>query len=350
MSHAAGTFLILAAFLSSASSRLMNVTIDDILGDEKNGQKPRYYPDGWTPRSAWKGTWHDRSTFVGEDPSTVSIDFNGTRIYVFFILFNDINLYMNTRLHFTLDGFSDTSKNFLHLVDPAGAKYLYNQLVFDSRDLEPGNHTLNIYSVSIGNMGSTALFDYAVYTAEVDGGPPLFATQTVDPASPASNRSASHAVSTTPSRSTPAVVPTSPQTGNGENPSHSKVATGASVAGALVAALLLVALGWIYIRQRRLRRRQEPTQVMSEEQSTDTASIEPFRAHLLQSDSVVAKRGAKEPEGKAMLAPQLSPVRSNDDSAQLRSELSWVRDELERVRRSSEPPEYTNAGRGAVVP
>ncbi|EJD35786.1 hypothetical protein AURDEDRAFT_175127 [Auricularia subglabra TFB-10046 SS5] len=49
-------------------------------------------------------------------------------------------------------------------MDPAGEQYLYDQLVFDSKVLELGNHTLVVSSYSNGTDGSVALFDYAVYT------------------------------------------------------------------------------------------------------------------------------------------------------------------------------------------
>lgn len=158
---------LLSLVFASVCARVSNVTIDDTLGDELTGKIPQHAPEGWIPRSTsgapcvlctaqpdathiYKGTWHDKSTFIQEPtPSTISMSFNGTRIYVYFILFNNIGtVNNNTRLRFYLDGSSDPTRDFLHLGSPAGERYLYNQLVYNSRTLEHANHTLLISSYS----------------------------------------------------------------------------------------------------------------------------------------------------------------------------------------------------------
>lgn len=312
--------LVLGLFFMSVCARISNVTIDDTLGDEVTGQIPQYAPDGWIARSVsgapcdlctaqpdatriYKGTWHDRSTLaLDQIPSTISMSFNGTRIYVYFILFNNIDtVNHNTRLRFYLDGSSYPAQDFLHLGDPASEKYLYSQLVYDSLTLEPANHTLVVSSYSNGTDGSLALFDRAVYTTGTDD---VSATQIA-------------------STGAPAVPVPAPQSADG-NRSHAPrigVVIGSAVAGALVLAL---AIGcWLCFRRRRpcaLRRR-------------GGALVAPLLAPDLQPQGV--------PTAAVRSSKATSPVSVFDDSAQLRSELEQLREELKRVRRIAEPPDYT---------
>ncbi|EJD35800.1 hypothetical protein AURDEDRAFT_188609 [Auricularia subglabra TFB-10046 SS5] len=331
MSPIAGMLLSLATFLSVASPRLFNVTIDDTFGDERTEQNPQYGPDNWIPRGlgtvpcsdcrvqpdsaqAYRGSWHDRSVLAGQDPSTVSMNFSGTRICVFFILFNVIDWEMDTRLRFYVDG-----------SNPADPPYLYNQLVFDSKDLEPGNHTLQVSTYSKGDIGSTALFDYAIYTTQTDDDLTLNSTQT-----------------------TQSVVPTAAQSGDGGHSVPLAAAIGGAIAGAFSLALLLAVGCWIrvYQRQRRFRRRQVLSLASVPEPYLQASSVEPSTV-LLPSQKDVTNRRDGEKGEKAALVLHGSPVGSIDDFARLRSELGWAREELERSRtqRTDKPPEYPHASR-----
>ncbi|EJD35791.1 hypothetical protein AURDEDRAFT_188604 [Auricularia subglabra TFB-10046 SS5] len=319
--------LFLATLLfASVSALILNVTIDDTLGDEQTGQIPLYAPDAWTPRSVggvpcsectaqpdgtyvYKATWHDRSTLVHDEvPSTVTMNFYGTRIYVFFILFNNIGtLIKDTRLRFYVDDSSDSNKDFLHTEDPAGDKYLYNQLVFDSQALELANHTLRISSYSTGTYGSIALFDYAVYTTEADD----------DPASHSSTQSVAQPPSPS---STHVAGPTPSQSDRGQRASRLGVIA-CSIASALVLALMLAA-GYGVYRIRRRRRRGVSASWSITESYRRAAIIDPFIGRLpSQSEAAALDRGA---------VSQPSPL-SSDESARLRGELGWMREELERI-------------------
>ncbi|EJD35734.1 hypothetical protein AURDEDRAFT_175184 [Auricularia subglabra TFB-10046 SS5] len=181
--HLVSLCLVAVLWPVLSSARVFNVTIDDTLGDERTGQKPRYTPPDWKARSvgggpcpgctaqpdptlAFGGTWHDKSTFIGNDPSTVLLNFSGTAIYVFCILPNGIGNTINrTRLSFYVDGFTSPDGTFLHELDETQGPYLYNQLVF-SEQLPTGDHSLvvaNVPGVEVGS-GSLILFDYAIYT------------------------------------------------------------------------------------------------------------------------------------------------------------------------------------------
>ncbi|EJD35727.1 hypothetical protein AURDEDRAFT_175177 [Auricularia subglabra TFB-10046 SS5] len=124
-------------------ARVLNVTIDDTLGDARTSQKPRYEaaaPPDWRARSVggspcqictaqpdgtriYNGTWHDKTTYIDE-PDTISIDFNGTAIYLFCILPNGIyNTINTTRLSFYMDGSSTPVGHFLHELDATQGPY-----------------------------------------------------------------------------------------------------------------------------------------------------------------------------------------------------------------------------------
>lgn len=312
----------------SVRARLSNVTIDDTLGDEHTGEIPQYSPEGWVARSPsgapcdactaqpdathiYKSTWHDKSAFVQEQiPSTISMSFSGTRIYVYFILFNNIGTRNNnTRLRFYLDGFSDPTADYLHLGDPADDRYLYNQVVYDSHDLKHANHTLLISSYSNGTDGSVALFDRAVYTTEPDDDSTPVVGPTASPTVPA---------------------PTSQiDKGNSAHTPHLGILIGSSVAGALVLALISAAGVWFYFWRRRGRARLEPLNAHLPGRSQDAVTVACW-------DRWAAKKAAS-------AESRSQPSQAADDAAQLRSELGWVREELARVRRIAEPPNYSHA-------
>lgn len=272
------------------------------------------------------------------------MSFKGTRIYVFFILFNNIGtVNLNTRLQFYIDGSSNPAKEFVHFGDPAGEKYyLYDQVVFDSQTLPSGDHTLRVSSYATATDGSVALFDRAVYTTEIDddplphliaASPPqnsaqidvatspqspaqtvgLVPSQSVSPTDPASTQ---RSLRTPFAAATPAEISQSPtqpvdptpsqiRSENDGHPFRLDVVIGCSLAGATVLVLLLAAGFW---RHR-------------------------------------ARRGITAPPQLDIDAPLFSPragasPRSTDS---VRDKSAQLCDELARVRRLAEPPEYTES-------
>ncbi|EJD35784.1 hypothetical protein AURDEDRAFT_188603 [Auricularia subglabra TFB-10046 SS5] len=347
--------LILAAFVFlSVSARVLNVTIDDTLGDERSGAIPQYEED-WRARSVggapcnecraqpdgtrvFKGTWHDKSTYEKDPRATVSLEFSGTRIYVFFVLFNEIDTGLkNTRLRFYLDGSPDAAGEFLHLLDPAGPQYLYDQLVFDSQSLEFGNHTLLVSSYSDGTTGSLSLFDYAVYTTDDDPQP----DPQPSPSNPQPSRSNPQTSHSEPDPQNTQVSEPPPDSGAAGRWSPDGAAIGGAVGGGLAGALLLLgAAYWIYARRRTKNRYRTPSTLAS---VAEASIVEPFDARSA-SDGLRSERGYMQRTSKAPpVSP--SPLTSPGDPGQLRSELGWVREELERVRRIAQPPDYTHASR-----
>ncbi|KAF9265390.1 hypothetical protein L218DRAFT_1075961 [Marasmius fiardii PR-910] len=182
----ASPFLVLSLVFSSfrllVSAKTVNRTIDDFYGDEETGLFPTFYPldnvtwhqnckakDGClilvNETKAWDGTWHS-ATYVPEktDNMGVTLQFNGTAIWVYFILANSIpNATTYTQCNFILDG--DLMGQFVHL--PASKWGLdYNAEVFSRTGLEPKMHKLEIMT---GNLTRRAYmnFDYAKYTTEV---------------------------------------------------------------------------------------------------------------------------------------------------------------------------------------
>ncbi|EJD35797.1 hypothetical protein AURDEDRAFT_175136 [Auricularia subglabra TFB-10046 SS5] len=177
----------LLLLFASASARLVNYTIDDGLGDQRTHRVPDYISNAiWKARSrndgcssncglsvdltrVHDGTWHGMETHADEPPSNISIAFNGTKMYVFCVLTNDVGIAaQDTRLSFYLDESSSPAGDFLHTADTAVKGFLYNQLVFASEALDAGPHTLVVKSYADGNSGSLIVFDYAVYSTETD--------------------------------------------------------------------------------------------------------------------------------------------------------------------------------------
>uniref|UniRef100_A0A8H7Y1U1 Uncharacterized protein n=1 Tax=Psilocybe cubensis TaxID=181762 RepID=A0A8H7Y1U1_PSICU len=160
----------------------VNRTIDDTFGDSVTKQRVTY-----TPAS---GVWHDATcltssgcAIVGDptqcfsstytaatyrDPwseTSIAMQFNGTAIYVFFILANNMGtgIITQTVANFTLDG--GQPQLFTHQPDPNTKDLNYGQLVFSLTNLTNSEHTL-VISASEVHINSYINFDYAVYTCE----------------------------------------------------------------------------------------------------------------------------------------------------------------------------------------
>ena len=178
--------LYLVHLLSSSPVRsfAINRTIDDELGDVVTGVKPIYNPASmWnkgtncsrcniTPHTGMDvnetldGTWHDATYRVGGPTATVLIPFTGTAVYVFFMVpnrFPKTTTFMN--VSFALDGVPD-GPSFVHTPDPTTTEIAYHQPVYVKTGLTNANHSLLISAG--GPKESLILFDYVMYTVEVD--------------------------------------------------------------------------------------------------------------------------------------------------------------------------------------
>ncbi|KAJ6562836.1 hypothetical protein DFH09DRAFT_490905 [Mycena vulgaris] len=109
------------AYLEGCISAVLNRTIDNFKGDLTTGFVPIYEPQhSWNtvvdgnctlcsvkpdPTRTVDNTWHDSSQRAGDSPSSVTIQFTGTAIYLFCIVPQDdpTNL---VNLTFTVDGAS----------------------------------------------------------------------------------------------------------------------------------------------------------------------------------------------------------------------------------------------------
>ena len=209
-------FSLLALF-TPATPRLVNVTIDDQLGDSVAGFIPLYSPDDgtWHAGNPFEDcttckivpstfdlsqvnskTWHDATYLPFRAAPQVIANFTGSAVYVYNILLNNLTdntVVKLTNLSFTID--DQEPEFFTHSPDPNSDTILYNQLVYSNTALENGPHSLSM--AGTGDSATIVLFDYLVYTTEADD----VASTPVSSASPTSSSSPTIASSSTSSSS-----------------------------------------------------------------------------------------------------------------------------------------------------
>ncbi|TFK22991.1 hypothetical protein FA15DRAFT_595123 [Coprinopsis marcescibilis] len=166
------SLLILLQGLSSSLAALVNRTVDDT----GSGNAVSYFPND---NSIWKrsncdncwlfpdvnrtygGTYLAATYGPGQRTITLQLRFEGTAIYVFFILANrgSPGTILDTMCDISLDNNSPT--RYLHVPNPSAAdQFLYDQLVYENSNLENSAHTLNI--TSHGSDRSYINFDYFI--------------------------------------------------------------------------------------------------------------------------------------------------------------------------------------------
>ena len=176
--------LFLALFSVPAASSLVNVTVDDQLGDPNTGLFPVYLPvqpPTWHAGSPMENctgckiqpytldlnqiharTWHDATHTPPDTPATITVSFSGSAVYVFNIVPNSLpGTATFTNISFAIDG--EHVYSFLHAPDPSSI-ILYNYPVYSNTTLQDGLHTL-VMSAG-GDTKSLVLFDYLIYTTE----------------------------------------------------------------------------------------------------------------------------------------------------------------------------------------
>ncbi|KAF8958003.1 hypothetical protein BDZ97DRAFT_1668984 [Flammula alnicola] len=165
-------------YVSPVTSAIVNRTIDDSFGDSQTGQLVTYAPATagvWADETcpvtvcairpdttqAFKGTYTAATYNPGLGSMSITMQFTGTAIYVFFILANaDSGITTLTLANMTLDG--NAPELFQHFPDLTTTNLDYNSLVFSKANLANVQHTL-VISTS-GNSNVFVNFDYAIYT------------------------------------------------------------------------------------------------------------------------------------------------------------------------------------------
>ncbi|KAE9396740.1 hypothetical protein BT96DRAFT_884472 [Gymnopus androsaceus JB14] len=236
-------------------STAVNRSIDDTLGDSVTGQKPVFLPStpgvwanntqcggcGLQPptSSAFDGTYTAATYNPGLENISITFDFTGTALYIFFILANDPanGITASTAANFTIDG--ALSGTFSHSPNSSAPDFQFNQsaLAFSTTDLENGAHQM-IISTSGLSENVWVNFDFALYTFQEEA---------------ETNPSASESsTSFTSSSSTPS---SSSDVGIGTASLHTGAIVGGFFAGLLVAFGTLISV--IFFCRRRQRRMHE---------------------------------------------------------------------------------------------
>lgn len=365
------------AWLALASALQINYTIDDTLGDQRTGSLPRYMGSSGNPwvaaiaskgcldcgaqpdgTLAYNGTWHDRTTFSNDPPASISIDFSGSKIYIFCILANNVGLtWQDTRLSFYLDGGAKPVADFLHTPDMAVASFLYNQLVFESDSLTDGNHNLLVNNYASDGNGSLILFDYAIYTTEADQDPPT------DAAPSSTSRSSIFNSSTRSGNSVPTASQEQAPPANSTISNASSLNVGAVVGGALGGAvmfLLLLVAGWFLARRKKRPSAATLGHAMPHGDSMriagEAAAFLPPEAQIAPYPADLSSSGNSRDKGSQLYRHDKYPsaVAQPSDSGSasapsasaggreeyLLGELDSVRHELAALRQSVVPPRY----------
>lgn len=356
--------LCLTSLLSPVVPGLVNVTVDDQLGDRTTGLFPEYLPDDGTwhvgspteecptcklqPSTfdfsqVHEQTWHDATYSPPRTPATVTVHFNGSAVYVYNILPNTLfNTITFVNISFSIDG--EDAGAFTRSPDPSST-ILYNQLIYRNLTLNDGPHTLLM--TAGGDSKSLFLFDYLLYTTQ--GNDSTSSSIPISTAQPTPSSTAS-IPSGSPVHVSPSLL---------SSPSRPVGATVGGVVGGIVVLLGIAVLAFL-LRRRSLRSR--PTRV---EQGTirrgegTSESNGFFFAHhasnsILPSDSEPSMRsldrdgvGARNsyPLGYEASGPDTYPSLLTDATAgrglpgsadqwslERRAELSWRLETLQRTR------------------
>ncbi|KAK7439420.1 hypothetical protein VKT23_017641 [Stygiomarasmius scandens] len=165
--------------LTLVEGKFVNVTIDDTLGDARTGLKVQYSSSSEHPNAngtVWTHqtcddchqvkttcqdgsicTWSSATPLNGTE-ATATFQFNGSAIYIYFILVNSTssgNSSNATGTDFLLDG-----KHVGHY-EQSGKHS--DSLVYSNSSISSGNHQFSIRL----SYPSYAVFDYAMYTTEM---------------------------------------------------------------------------------------------------------------------------------------------------------------------------------------
>ncbi|KAI1782902.1 hypothetical protein LXA43DRAFT_1137095 [Ganoderma leucocontextum] len=262
--------LSLSLLFVPVTSTLVNVTVDDQLGDRTTGLIPEYLPnDGtWhvgspaedcstcklTPSTfdltqVYEETWHDATYSPPRTPATITVQFTGTAVYVFNILPNTLsNTTTVVNISFSIDG---TDVGTFTRSPDSSSTILYNQLVYQNTALTDVAHTLIM--TAGGDSKSLVLFDYLLYTTQ-------------------SNDTTSTSASTSTTTQSSPTSTSTPIDSSLDQSSPSSTPVGAIV-GAVIGSLICL-LGMVIVAchlRRRIRARSEPPQTERGHESNHTS-------------------------------------------------------------------------------
>ncbi|ESK92343.1 hypothetical protein Moror_4628 [Moniliophthora roreri MCA 2997] len=222
--------------------RIITRYIDDELGDEVTGEKPKYLGSGWVqgskcpvsqcrlrpdPAQARNGTWHFNSRSANDPPIGVNLTFTGSSVMVFVIVPNqtpDSSGILGYGVYAFMDDEVEPVGGLFQTAVNASDPFKYFFQMYSNSSLANTTHILQLVSNPEGKTDSVFLFDYAQYSFD-DGLPD-------DPASTAPP-GPGPATSTDQSQATPS-------SNNGINNSNSPNVS--AIVGIVVGSLGLIAV------------------------------------------------------------------------------------------------------------
>ncbi|KAF5330548.1 hypothetical protein D9619_005238 [Psilocybe cf. subviscida] len=165
-------------YVSPAVALISNRTIDDALGDSVTGQKVVFLPSTqgvWSNQDcigcalnpdttkAFDSTYTAATYNSGLGSISATLKFQGTAIYVFFILANSAppGITTLTAVNFTLDEQPPVSK--LHAPSVLTSDFEFNAMLWSQTGLPATQHTLVVSTSGVDN-DVYVNFDYAIYT------------------------------------------------------------------------------------------------------------------------------------------------------------------------------------------
>ena len=169
------------------STKLVNITVDDTIGDPTTNSILTFSPSGkWSQgqgcpgcavhtgntsstidvSKVFDGTWHDTTyhpLIAGDPEHLVSLSFTGSAVYAYNVIANQIPFVTTlTNLTFQING--DLVGTYMHIPENTTNTFEYDVLVYANTSLPYGQHTF-VMSAG-GSNDSLILFDRIVYTQD----------------------------------------------------------------------------------------------------------------------------------------------------------------------------------------
>ncbi|KAJ4487574.1 hypothetical protein J3R30DRAFT_3429333 [Lentinula aciculospora] len=259
-----GALFFLTSFTNVAvvGGTAVNRSIDDTLGDSVTGKRPMFLPTllgTWEDEtcagcalqpptsSAFRGTYTAATYNPGLKNISITFDFAGTAIYIFFILANNpaSGITAATAANFTLD--QSLVGTFSHSPNSSAPDFQFNQsaLVFSKTGLKNISHNM-VISTSGLDEDIWVNFDYALYTFQE-----------------AAESSSSKSLSSSSTDSPPsATASTSSNVGVASSQHIASAHTGVIVGGVVGGlAMLGILIGLLFICHRRRRKQNQLEQL-----------------------------------------------------------------------------------------